>query len=218
MTRPLLLDLFCCAGGAAKGYHDAGFDVVGVDIADQPRYPYHFIQGDALDVLADIGVEFDAIHASPPCQDHSPLKSRAGGEHGTGWLLPATIAAVRAIDRPFVVENVMGAKMPRDLVLCGEMFGLRTIRHRKFHLGGFAVTPPPHEKHKAPTSTKKRRTCWEAGFNISVTGDIGSTIGGLALDIDWMTGNELSQAIPPAYTRFIGEQLLAHINEERRAA
>lgn len=191
------------------GYHRAGFEVVGVDLSPQANYPFEFVQADALEYLTEHGHMFDAIHASPPCQDHSPLKSRAG-LHGTGWLLPATIEAVQATGLPFVIENVMGADMPRDLVLCGEAFGLRTVRHRKFHLGGFTVEPTPHPPgHKARTSTKKRRTCWEAGFNISVTGDIGTTIGGLALGIDWMNGNELSQAIPPAYTEHIGRQLLA---------
>jgi DNA (cytosine-5)-methyltransferase 1 len=214
VARPKLLDLFCGAGGASVGYHRAGFDVVGVDLNPKvgKHYPFEFHQGDALEYLADHGAEFDAIHASPPCQDHSPLRSRAP-EHGTGWLLGATIDAVRATGKPFVIENVMGAKMPADLVLCGEMFGLRTIRHRKFHIGNCAIllSAPTHERHKAPTSTKKRRTCWDAGYNISVTGDVGSTIGGLALDIDWMDGNELSQAIPPAYTQFIGEQIIARL-------
>jgi DNA (cytosine-5)-methyltransferase 1 len=217
MNRPRLLDLFCCAGGAAMGYHRAGFDVVGVDITPQKNYPFEFHQADALEYAKQHWTEFDAIHASPPCQDHSPLKSRAG-EHGTGWLLPATIELLSSLDRPFVIENVMGAKMPRDLVLCGEFFGLRTVRHRKFHIGGFTVEQPAHPRgHKARTSTKKRKTCWDAGLNISVTGDIGSTIGGLALGIDWMNGNELSQAIPPYYTEYIGEQLLAQLTQEAAA-
>jgi DNA (cytosine-5)-methyltransferase 1 len=207
---PRLLDLFCGAGGAAMGYHRAGFDVVGVDINPQKNFPFEFHQADAMTFPLD---GFDAIHASPPCQDHSPLKSRAG-EHGTGWMLDATLARLGAQPAVWVVENVGAAHNRADLLLCGEMFGLRTIRHRRFTIDQRftgLLANPPHPKHSARTSTKKRRACWDAGFHISVTGDIGSTIGGLALGIDWMNGNELSQAIPPAYTEYVGGLLLAEI-------
>lgn len=214
MTRPRLLDLFCGAGGAAMGYHRAGFDVVGVDIAPMPRYPFAFVQADALDYLDACWHEYDAIHASPPCQDHSPLSALVG-RHDTGWLLGATRALLRDIGRrPWIIENVASAPVRADVLLCGSMFGLRTYRHRRFELSPdllLAVYSPQHPRHRVLTSTKNRRACWNAGLNISVTGDIGSTIGGLALGIDWMTGNELSQAIPPAYTQFIGEQLRAHL-------
>ncbi|WP_216916371.1 hypothetical protein [Nocardia noduli] len=131
MSRPRLLDLYCCAGGASMGYHLAGFEVVGVDIDPQPRYPFEFHRADALEFLAEHGHEYDAITASPPCHDHTPLKSRAG-ENGTGWLLHATLAALAAQRAPWIVENVMGADMRADIVLCGTMFGLRVYRHRKF--------------------------------------------------------------------------------------
>lgn len=207
--RPRLLDLFCGAGGAAMGYHRAGFDVVGVDIAPQPHYPFEFHQGDALEYIAAHGHEFDAIHASPPCQDHSPLKALSG-EHGTGWLLDATMDALSHQPAPWAVENVAGAKMPATITLCGGMFGLRTYRHRKFaidpRLGLVAV--PPHPRHRALTSTKRRREGFAAGNHVSVTGDTGSWLGPACMGIDWMTGNELSQAIPPAYTEFIGRQLI----------
>jgi DNA (cytosine-5)-methyltransferase 1 len=205
---PKLLDLFCCAGGSAMGYHRAGFDVTGVDINPQPRYPFTFIQGDALEYLAEHGHEYDAIHASPPCQDHSTLSSRTD-HHGTEHLLGDTIAALEALDKPHVVENVMGAQMPYDLVLCGSMFGLRVYRHRKFLISmpGLLYLPT-HPEHKVLTSTKKRKRDWDAGMNISVTGDIGVTIGRPAMGIPWMNGKELSQAIPPAYTEFIGAQLM----------
>ena len=202
------------------GYHRAGFDVTGVDIAPQPRYPFTFVQADALEYLAEHGHEFDVWHGSPPCHDHTPLKSLSGTD-GTGWLLAATRDAfTRLADgRPWVIENVPGAEMRADVVLCGEMFGLRTCRHRWFELSD-PMFPPvlPHPRHRAPTSTKKRRTCWDAGLNISVTGDIGSTIGSLALDIDWMTGDELSQAIPPAYTEVVGRHLLEQLHTARDAA
>ena len=213
MSRPRLLDLFCCQGGAAMGYHRAGFDVVGVDNVAQPRYPFEFHQADALEFLTEHGDEFDVWHGSPPCQDHSTLRSRAG-EHGTGWLLGATLERFEASGRPWVVENVMGAAMGSDLTLCGSMFGLRVYRHRKFRIGDVPMLAvPPHPKHRVRTSTKTRMRGWDAGLNISVTGDIGTTIGGPAMGIDWMTGDGLSQAIPPAYTEFIGEQLMQHLRE-----
>ena len=211
-----LLDLYSGQGGAAMGYYRAGFDVTGVDIEPQPRYPFEFHQADALEYLAEHGREFDAVHASPPCQDHSTLRSRTG-DHGTGHLLGDTLDALETLGLPYVVENVAGAKMPTDLMLCGSMFGLRVYRHRRFRISGPPMlAAPPHPRHKVRTSTKKRRRDWEAGMNISVTGDIGTSIGGPAMGIDpcWMTGDGLSQAIPPAYTEFIGAQLIEHLARE----
>src|SRR6516225_5115116 len=132
-TRPRLLDLFCGAGGAAMGYHRAGFDVTGVDITDQPRYPFEFIQADAMTFALD---GFDAIHASPPCQDHSAL-SAAAGKHGTGWMLPATLARLAQAGVPWIVENVAGAGdvMAGSVVLCGTEFGLSaTVAGRRVWL------------------------------------------------------------------------------------
>lgn len=214
--KPRLLDLFCGAGGAARGYQLAGFHVTGVDHRPQPRYAGdEFLQADALTyitVASDYWV-YDAIHASPPCQDHSPLRSRAG-EHGTGWLLDATLDALAAQPAVWVVENVGAAHNRADILLCGEMFGLRTVRHRRFTIdprfpGLLAV--PPHGRHQRPTSTRNRISALAEGHNLSITGDIGVHAGPLCMGIDWMTGDELSQAIPPAYTQFIGEQLLAHL-------
>jgi DNA (cytosine-5)-methyltransferase 1 len=205
--RPRLLDLFCGAGGAAMGYHQAGFEVVGVDINPQPRYPFEFHQADALEYPLE---GFDAIHASPPCHDHSALVSRSGTD-GTAWLLEATRQRVRAAGVPWVIENVAGAPMGHWIYLCGEMFGLRTARHRRFETSWLVLQPFHQWPHKAPTSTKKRRAAWDAGYNISVTGDVGVYVGRLAMGIDWMTGDELSQAIPPAYTRWLGERMLEHM-------
>lgn len=152
MNRRRLLDLYCCQGGAAKGYHDAGFEVVGVDLNPQPRYPYEFHQADALEYLAEHGHEFDAWHASPPCRDHTALTSRAGFE-GSGHLLADTRAAFQAhpARRPWVIENVPGAPMRVDLMLCGGMFGLRTYRHRWFELSDPMFPPPTsNTPHTAP--------------------------------------------------------------------
>jgi DNA (cytosine-5)-methyltransferase 1 len=218
--RPLLLDLFCGAGGAAVGYHRAGFDVVGVDLVHQPRYPFEFIQADAITFLDELngtfgravfGYEIHAIHASPPCQDHSALRSRAG-RHGTGWMLAETLRRLAAQPAIWVVENVSTAHNRADLRLCGEMFGLRTVRHRRFTIDtrlSALLAVPAHPRHRRPTSTKNRVSALAEGHNLSITGNVGVHAGPLCMGIDWMTGDELSQAIPPAYTQFIGEQLLA---------
>jgi DNA (cytosine-5)-methyltransferase 1 len=204
-VKPRLLDLFCGAGGASVGYHRAGFDVVGVDIAAQPRYPFEFYQADAMTYpLAG----FDAYHVSAPCQDHSPLAALVG-RHGTGWLLAAARERVAATGRPWVLENVPGAPMRPDLMLCGKMFGLRVKRHRWFELWPGAMLPQIfHPRHVTPTATRQRRQRWAEGWDISVTGDVGTYLGREAMGIDWMTGNELSQAIPPAYAELIGGLLL----------
>jgi DNA (cytosine-5)-methyltransferase 1 len=207
------LDLYCKAGGASKGYHLAGFDVTGVDIEAQPNYPFEFHRADALEFLAAHGDEFDAIAASPPCHDHSTLSSRAG-VNGSGWLLDATLEALAGQLRPWIVENVMGARMRADVVLCGSMFGLRTYRHRKFAIDPRIPWLPPvpwHPVHRVRTSTKDRRTGFAAGMNVSITGDVGSWVGPACMGIDWMTGNELAQAIPPAYTEYLGRHLLDYL-------
>jgi len=209
--RPRLLDLFSGAGGAARGYQLAGFHVTGIDINPQPRYAGdEFHQADALTFPLD---EFDAVHASPPCQDHSPLRSRAG-EHGTGWMLDATLERLASQPAVWVVENVGAAHNRADFLLCGEMFGLRTVRHRRFTVDPrltALLAVPAHPRHRRPTSTKNRISALAEGHNLSITGNVGVHAGPLCMGIDWMTGDELSQAIPPAYTQFIGEQLLASL-------
>jgi DNA (cytosine-5)-methyltransferase 1 len=180
MTRPRLLDLFCGAGGAAVGYHRAGFDVTGVDISPQPRYPFEFRQADAMTFPLD---GYDAIHASPPCQDHSPLQSVAG-IHGTGWMLDATLGRLARQPAPWIVENVAAARNRADFLLCGEMFGLRTVRHRRFTLDprvGMLIQVPEHHRHRRPTSTKNRVSALADGHNLSVTGNIGRHAGKSAL-------------------------------------
>ena len=137
-----LLDLFCCAGGAGMGYSRAGFDVVGVDIAPQPRYPFEFIQAEAIEYVKAHGHEYDAIHASPPCQASSALTKGTNRGRIYEDLIPQTRAALGASGRPYVIENVQGSDLRRDATLCGEMFGLAVIRHRYFEVSGFALTPP----------------------------------------------------------------------------
>lgn len=205
MKRPRGVELFCCAGGASMGYHRAGIDMVGVDIAPQPNYPFEFIQADAFQFLADLGNEFDFISAHPECRDHTPLTSVAG-YRGTGWQLAEIEQRLREFDVPYVIENVAASPLKADITLCGKMFGLRVKRHRKFK-SNVPLVAPPHPRHTVPTATRQRRQRWAEGWDISVTGDVGTYLGPEAMGIDWMTGNELSQAIPPAYTQFIGAQI-----------
>lgn len=206
--RPRLLDLFCGAGGTAMGYHRAGFEVVGVDVVPQPRYPFEFHQADALTFpLAG----FDAIHASPPCQAFTNARVIHGREHAD-LLTPARTLLMRQ-SAPWVIENVPGAPMRKDLVLCGSQFGLGTnngilIRHRWFEFGFpfYALVPPC--QHRGPT--------------ISVFGHGGHIYHGVddwreVMGIDWMTRDELAQAIPPAMAEFVGGYLMAEI-ESRAAA
>jgi DNA (cytosine-5)-methyltransferase 1 len=217
--RPRLLDLFCGAGGCSVGYHRAGFDVIGVDLKAQPNYPYEFIHDDALAVLDRLvhgGTinkgwrleDFDVIHASPPCQAFTSARVIHGNEHPD--LLTPCRSLLERSRAPWVIENVPGAPMRKDLVLCGSMFGLRSkhgalVRHRWFELGFpfYALVPPCH--HDGPT--------------ISVFGHGGHVYHGVedwrvVMGIDWMTRDELAQAIPPAYTQYIGRALLARLEFE----
>jgi DNA (cytosine-5)-methyltransferase 1 len=204
-----LLDLFCGAGGAAAGYHRAGFDeIVGVDIQPQPRYPFTFVAGHALDYVAAHGRDFDAIHASPPCQAFSPL--RAVHRKDYPELVHATRAAMIATGRPWIIENVVGAPLGSGVVLCGTMFDLRVYRHRRFETSWLIFQPhhPPHLiRAGGHNQQRQRKANYLAGGIATVTGHAGSYCGP-AMGIDWMDGDTLSQAIPPAYTQFIGHQLL----------
>ena len=199
--RPRLLDLFCCQGGAAMGYHRAGFDVLGVDIAPQPRYPFDFVQADALDYLAGHGAEFDAIHASPPCQDHSMGNNLHGLDRGTGWLLGATLDACTALARPWVVENVEGAAMPEAMTLCGTSFGLGLHRHRRFASSLFMLAPPC-DPSRVRYHGREKDVFGRHSNSARVRIEWG---------VEWMTRDGISQSIPPVFTQFIGEQLLAAI-------
>ena len=271
-----LLDLFCGAGGAAMGYHRAGFDeIVGVDIAPQPRYiGEEFVQADALEFLAEHGGEFDAVHASPPCQAYTIM-------HNLPWLrgreyplliLP-TVEMLEGLGKPYVVENVMGARHGSKMLkkrgleshglragwLCGGMFGLPFYRHRLFATNWMWLAPghPKHSGRKVvhipvgngrgrregseqgtghpnpvnttwrehhdgykpvvfPDGTKQNigrgaLLAWQNGAQANGLGLVhakGWRLAAEAMGIDWMTRDELTQAIPPAYTEVIGRQLL----------
>jgi DNA (cytosine-5)-methyltransferase 1 len=205
---PRLLDLFCGAGGASVGYAMAGFEVVGVDVKPQPRYPFRFILADALEI--DLG-GFDAYHASPPCQAHTRMRSRHPGRE-----YPDLIADVRerlaATGKPYVIENVPGAPLVDPVMLCGTHFGLGTARqelrrHRLFECS-FPVEPPPRCDHRKPAlgvyghtgGIENRRPGQPPRATVAEWRQ--------GMGIDWMTRDELAQAIPPLYTLWIAQEML----------
>jgi len=199
------------------GYHRAGFDVVGVDIRPQPNYPFEFVQADALDPPVSWD-DFDAIHASPPCQAFSLASlwhgKRKQEEHPD--LVDETRRLLEATNLPYVIENVEGSPLRRDLVLCGEMFGLRVHRHRMFECGGWMPMRQKHQRHRLKGALTNCHI--EEGYTRLVAGNYANHAdASAAMGIDWMTRRELAQAIPPAYTEFIGTQLLAHVRQEAAA-
>lgn len=227
MTR--LLDLFCGAGGAAMGYYRAGFsEIVGIDLSPQKNYPFEFVQADALEYLAAHGGEFDAIHASPPCQRYSVLAHLARQSHQS--LIEPTRTGLLVAGKPYVIENVPGAPLKDPLMLCGSVFNLRTQcgaqlrRHRLFeHSIGLLLSPPCN--HLGVTigifGSKARNTAAEKRHYTQPAHSRGLPPKGIlytlddarqAMGIDWMNQRELSQAIPPAYTEYIGKYLLEQVN------
>lgn len=211
--KPRLLDLFCCQGGAGEGYRRAGFDVTGVDIEPQPRNPHRFVQADALEYLAAHGHEFDAIHASPPCQAHSTLKARHRDTHHPD-LVDATRALLDVIAVPYVIENVVGAPLQNPVMLCGSSFGLDVRRHRLFESTVPLMAMPCAHHWQTARFDVYEHGKWIKSPVVRVYG----TGGGKArehwadaMGIDWMDDAGLAQAIPPAYTEHIGAQLLQHL-------
>ncbi len=231
--RPRLLDLFCGAGGCSVGYHRAGFDVVGIDIKPQPCYPFPFILGDALDILAHMLtgecflasddnwyglVDFVALAASPPCQRYTVGRKI----HASGARHPALVGPTRALllatGKPWVIENVVGAPLQNPITLCGTMFGLRVFRHRLFE-SSFSLLALAHPPHDGNTGSHDGFSTLARGRNgyICVVGhNFRRVEGARAMGIDWMqTRDKLAQATPPAFTEYVGRQLLAHIEAVR---
>lgn len=210
-----LLDLFCCAGGASMGYHRAGFEVVGVDINPQPNYPFEFHQGDALQFVTEHGREFDAIHASPPCQSFTAYRRKGHGV-GDGYLdlIPETRALLAGCSVPWIIENVAGAPLADPVRYCGSSFGLDVRRHRFFESNVDLTAPPCDHSWQTPrfapatNRTNLRRTVEVGVWRIPLS------VQQAAMGIDWTTLRELSEAIPPAYTEHIGTQLAAHMSQE----
>ena len=216
IIRPRLLDLFCCAGGASMGYHRAGFEVVGADLSDQPRYPFEFIHGDWRAVLDKFGDTFDAVHASPPCQGYSAMSTcRPGLADQYLRLIEPVREALKDLGVPYAIENVEGSPLDNPIMLCGQMFGLELYRHRLFECS-FPVAVPTHPRHVVPASKAGH---WVPGTIMSVAGHMDPVAHARRImGIDWTTREELAEAIPPAYTEFIGSALLAHITTSEVAA
>jgi len=219
-----MIDAFCGAGGATRGYQLAGFRVIGVDITPQSNYVGdEFHQGDALEFIAAHGHKFDAIHASPPCQAYS-MANNIHGRTDHPDLVAATRRALTATGRPWVIENVPGAPMTNYAVLCGLAFGLGVKRHRLFETSfwvwGPPLCPPGHPGDWVSvfghTVLERGHVIGKAkgGGNRIKRRHLGTDRGRSAMGIDWMTRDELSQAIPPAYCEFIGQQLLAFLQHD----
>lgn len=220
-----LLDLFCGAGGAAMGYHRAGFEVVGVDNRPQPNYPFEFVQGDAVAYAENLarGMRmvgppwtFDVVHASPPCQAYvrSGMVAK-DGRHPD--LVGPTKEALQKIGLPWVIENVPGAPIRPDIVLCGSMFGLGVRRHRWFETSwGEPVMTLACDHSKPITGVyghpNGEGASWRNGNRPRLPSD--SKTWAEAMGIDWMHPLEMAQAIPPAYTEFIGNQLMAQLMKQ----
>ena len=240
MREQRLLDLFCGAGGCSVGYSRAGFDVVGVDINPQPNYPFEFIRADALEVLAFLtdpqraehyedwlpGAKliwpFDAIHASPPCQDYSKAMRHLAKPQ------PRLIEPVRemlvATGLPWVIENVVGAPIPHQstfdgrhgVELCGSMFGLRVYRHRLFECS-FPVEPPRGCNHLRIAMNPHNQGGRDLIYKEYGRRDP-EVVWRREMGVEWMNKHEGREAIPPAYTEYIGGFLMAEIEARRMAA
>ena len=223
-----MLDAFCSAGGCSRGYAKAGFtEIVGVDIKPQKNYlkagvpgvKMHFIQADALKFIAAAGHLFDAIHASPPCQRYSITMNIHGQKRAAEH--PDLVDPVREIldriGKPWIIENVMGAPLRNPIMLCGTMFGLRVLRHRLFE-SNIMLMAKPHAKHPRGILTNSHRGYdrGESPYVCLAGHNFERREGEKAIGIDWMgSRKELAQAIPPAYTEFIGRQLIAVIENRK---
>jgi DNA (cytosine-5)-methyltransferase 1 len=224
MKRPKALDLFCGAGGVSKGLHDAGFDVVGVDIELMPEYPrgpgFEFVQADALTCPLN---GFDLIWASPKCQRYSAATRQSGDPSSYPDQIAPIRERLRASGAPFVIENVLGSPLLNPIMLCGAMFGLGVVRHRLFECS-FFVLAPPHPKHKGslvtgeyvtvagnggvPSWTYKKRE--SLGLSKYMPDEMKLETWQKAMGIDWTSRETLVQAIPPKYAEWIGKRFLEY--------
>lgn len=230
LRQPLLLDLYCCQGGASMGYYRAGWDVVGIDKDPQPRYPFPFLQMNALEamltLIAGDGLrfgtrwltlaDFDAGHGSPPCQAKTKAQKIQGREHPR--LIEPTRFLLDTSGLPYVIENVVPDDPNADpdplidpVMLCGSMFGLETYRHRLFE-SNVPLTVPDHPEHVART-TKMGRAPVDGEFMHIVGNFSGVSRGRSIMDMDWASRDGLREAIPPAYSEYLGRQLLTATQE-----
>lgn len=218
-----VLDAFCCDGGAGMGYHLAGFEVLGIDRDPHPAYPFAFVQGDAIEFITAHGALFDFAHASPPCQgEGTPTKgSNAARNQATGRthprLITPTRTALRTIGRPWVMENVPGSTVRKDITLCGEMFALGVLQHRYFELEGWTMPQPDHRKHRGKVRGWRHGQFFDGPY-VAAYGNGGgkATVTEMqtAKGIDWTDDHlALREAIPPAYTHHIGTHATRHLTD-----
>lgn len=225
MSKPKLLDLYCKAGGASMGYHQAGFEVTGVDIKNQKRYPFTFIQKDAIEVLKDVEFlsQFDVIAASPPCQTHSRTKHLRDAQGGTTTkldMIPETRELLINSGKPYVIENVIGAPLINPILICGSSFGLKVRRHRIFESNVELVgSVCKHKEQGKPVGIYGSMNDTAQGMDKAtgkyvIGGSTAKTIEEAreAMGIDWMIWKEIVEAIPPVYTNHIGLQLMVTLN------
>ncbi|KPG86497.1 DNA cytosine methyltransferase [Frigoribacterium sp. RIT-PI-h] len=228
MIKPIMIDFFCCQGGASRGYYEAGFDVLGIDMDPQPRYPFPFLQMDAIKALKNLNMgigltfrgqgrevtvyqeEVAARHGSPPCQAFTNAQKIQGNTH------PDLVAPTRELFEetgiPWVIENVPGAPLRDPIMLCGPMFGLETYRHRLFE-SNIDLTAPEHAAHTVPT-TKMGRIPRDGEFMHVVGNFSGVERGREVMGMPWANRDGLREAIPPAYSEYVGRELIAHIKQK----
>lgn len=216
MRKLRALDLFCGAGGASMGIHRAGFEVTGVDINPQPRYPFTFIQTDALTFPLD---GFDFVWASPPCQAHSALR-HLYPQKDYACFIEHTRTLLMQCGVSFIIENVPGAPLCNPLQLCGSSFGLRVRRHRLFESNRFMLSIPCNHRERpidvSGTGGRRiNRKPDDHGGNTNKPRNIQEARE--SMGIDWMTRKEISQAIPPAYSEFLCRQIHDQLNRKEAA-
>ena len=221
MKRALVL--YCCGGGSSMGYALAGFDVTGVDIVKKRDYPFKQIKADCLEVLKDLDFlqSFDFIHASPPCQAYSRAALCAWGEKSLTNHLPIVREYLQRSGVPYIIENVAGSPLDSPIILCGSMFGLKVRRHRLFesNLNLICDLKCNHKEQGKPIGVygsmgdTVKGTCSKTG-KIVFGGSTANTIEEAreAMGIDWLNWGDLTQAIPPAYTKYLGNQVMRFLN------
>jgi len=223
MSKYKILDLFCGAGGCSMGYKLAGLEPSGVDINEQTQYPFHFVRGNALELVCEMSSRFDAIHASPPCQCFTKYRNcRKDISSRYEDLITATRECLVASGKPWIMENVVGSPLLAPVTLCGSMFGLDVRRHRLFE-SSFPIRakkcdhsvwqpnrfPGGRSRERGHARVLCRGTIEVGRWNIPLS------IQQAGMGINWITDlRMLSEAIPPAFTKYIGEELIAFLNME----
>jgi len=220
MTKPRLLDLYCGAGGASAGYAQAGFNVTGVDHKPQPHYPFEFHQADALEFLKNHSEPYSVIHASPPCQKYTGMRAITRARFGQirtnpnpPDLIAATRRALAATGKVWIIENVQGSPLRTGIILCGASFGLEHLaRHRHFESNVLLFALPCRHYSNSYTigvygsRPDARRVSYKGHRLCRIAASLKEAR--QVMGIHWMDWHEITQAVPPAYTRFIGHQLM----------